>query len=288
MATATRSPARLLCESHPTGCVLGAQGGGGSRPRTRGRARTSLRHARRPPRLSTREAPAVSRCDPATLRPRWKVSAGVAMCLPPLGDQGHPSRWRGGRRGRGDPGLLFQPHPSPPGTRQTQTSPALSLTRVRENRGAPGRTIRALSCPRGRLLLQLAAVEAEARHHAPARRAHHARLLEALAAHRAHGARAAERGRLRDLERSHACTPSLHPGHPRCSPTCWEPSARGDLTAGRGGDGGGLHGWHSSTEGHRWREKHFGGLTPGLGEQSEQAALLSTARRARRGARAAG
>lgn len=71
---------------------------------------------------------------------------------------------------------------------QTHTSPSPSLTGVCENRGTPDPTALARGCPYcHHLLLQLAAVEAEARHHAPVRRARHAGLLEAPAAHRAHG-----------------------------------------------------------------------------------------------------
>lgn len=71
---------------------------------------------------------------------------------------------------------------------QTHTSPAPSLTGVCENRGTPHPTALARGRPYcHHLLLQLAAVEAEARHHAPVRRARHAGLREAPAAHRAHG-----------------------------------------------------------------------------------------------------
>lgn len=99
------------------------------------------------------------------------------------------------------------------------------LTSVRENRGAAGHTVRAPSCPRGRLLLQRAAVEAEARHHAPARPARRTRLLEALAAHRAHGARAAERGGLR-APREALPLPSHQPAPASwLFPPCCEPSA---------------------------------------------------------------
>lgn len=67
---------------------------------------------------------------------------------------------------------------------RTRTSRAPSLTRVTENRGAL-----VVSCPRHRCrhLLQLTAVEAEARHRAPVRRARQTGLPEALAAHGAHG-----------------------------------------------------------------------------------------------------
>lgn len=61
------------------------------------------------------------------------------------------------------------------------------LTRVSGNRDAPGPTALAPSCPSRHLVLQLAAVEAEAHCHTPVWRAHHTGLLEALAAHRAHG-----------------------------------------------------------------------------------------------------
>lgn len=71
---------------------------------------------------------------------------------------------------------------------QTHTSPAPSLTGVCENRGTPHPTALARGRPYcHHLLLQLAAVEAEARHHTPVRRARHAGLREAPAAHRAHG-----------------------------------------------------------------------------------------------------
>lgn len=75
------------------------------------------------------------------------------------------------------------------GSLRVPTAPPPSLTRAWETRDAPGRAGLAPSRPRRPLLLQLAAVGAEAHHHAAVRRARHAGLLEALAAHGAHGRR---------------------------------------------------------------------------------------------------
>lgn len=118
------------------------------------------------------------------------------------------------------------PHPGKaptavPALGQTRTLAAPSLTRVRENRDAPGPTALGLGYP-GHHLLQRAAVEAH--HHAPVRRARHAGLLEVLAAHRAHGSPAAGKaddagwggreGIPAPLPRGQACAPGGPPSLP--------------------------------------------------------------------------
>lgn len=125
---------------------------------------------------------------PPPARHSWKH---MLRCSPPwIRHQGR--HW--------DPGLVCHcsgSNPSspmlPPGFRGPcshghpcfgHVDPAIaSLTRLRDDGDTPGPAALGPSCR----LLQLPAVEAEAHHHAPVRCARRAGLLEALAAHGAHG-----------------------------------------------------------------------------------------------------